>query len=49
MKLFIFLVMGLSIGVLIAISALQFFKIVASEMFAMTIEAWRGPLSEIKH
>jgi hypothetical protein len=48
MKIVIFMIVGLAIGVLITISALQFLKIVGKEMFAMTTEAWHSPLSNIK-
>ena len=43
MKIAIVMIVGLSIGVLITISALQFFKIVVKEVFDMTAEAWFSP------
>ena len=48
MKVALFMLMGLAIGALIVISVLQFIKIVAKEMFAITAEAWQSPLSHIK-
>lgn len=43
MKIAIVLIMALSIGVLITISALQFLKIVFKEIIAITTEAWFSP------
>ncbi len=48
MKIVIFMIVALAIGVLITISALQFFKIIFKEMLAMTAEAWHRPLSDLK-
>ena len=43
MKIAIVMIMALGIGVLIAISALQFLKIVCKEIIAITTEAWYSP------
>jgi ABC-type nickel/cobalt efflux system permease component RcnA len=43
MKITIFLIVALSIGVLITISALQLLKIVVKEVYAITSEAWFSP------